>query len=105
MAGICTTFGGFIACQGVLFGIGLGCVSLSFHMSVVTDVVVHDPDPATSRSMVRPEIVFRFRTYISPMSVHRLINRASEQQAQVSVVWYYRMSRGLLWRNTASSGA
>jgi hypothetical protein len=27
MAGICTTFGGFIACQGVIFGIGLGCVS------------------------------------------------------------------------------
>jgi hypothetical protein len=29
MAGICTTFAGFIACQGVIFGIGLGCVSLS----------------------------------------------------------------------------
>jgi len=104
MAGICTTFGGFIACQGVLFGIGLGCVSLSFDVSIVTDIVVYDPYPTTTRSMVRPQVVFRFRTYMSPMSVHRLINRALEQQAQVSVVSYYRTSPGSLWRNMASSG-
>jgi hypothetical protein len=65
MAGICTTFGGFIACQGVIFGIGLGCVGLSLHNSIIPDCLVLYPNPTTSRSMVRPEVVFCCRTYTS----------------------------------------
>lgn len=54
MAGICTTFGGFIACQGVVFGIGLGCVSLYHTTSDFADHPVLHSDPTSSRSMVRP---------------------------------------------------
>jgi hypothetical protein len=82
MAGICTTFGGFIACQGVIFGIGLGCVSFSSHVPVITDDSVLHPNSATSCSMVRSKAVLRCRTYTPPMPVRRLTNRESVQQAQ-----------------------